>query len=292
MASYFPGGVIPPLPLTDTLGWENFNDFFSRSIPDIDIIRPVAFPDDDTIVVSPADFTFAGQWPIDSDGAVILEEPTLGSAPPYTLRILQPIPGPGVAVVKGIPWTIAELLGTAGEEYASQFANGTFIHGFLGPTDYHRQHAPVSGEVLFAGFFSGLCHLQVNVVRDERGSTRMVMNRYMHEINAPNSPGYQFLQARGLILIDNPTLGLVAMLPIGMCQISSVVFTRWGPEGVPLGGTNPPTYVKKGEEVSKFLFGGSDCIVCFGPKAKMTFNAYSGEWLRVNSQLGYSTCHA
>ena len=111
------------------------------------------------------------------------------------------------------------------------------------------------------------------------------MSRYL---DAPDTPGYQFLQARGLILIDNPTLGLVAMLPIGMAQVSSVEFTKWGPEGIPLGGTNPPTYVTKGEEVSRFLFGGSDCIVCFGPKAKMVFNAYSGDWLRVNSQIGFS----
>ena len=286
MADYFPGGIIPHLPLTTTLGWNNFNDFFSRAMPDIDIVRPIASPEDDTIVVSPADFTFGGQWPIGSDGTVILDTPAACPSPATRQKILRPVRGPGVAVTKGIPWSISELLGPAGPVYTSQFANGTFIHGFLSPHDYHRQHAPVSGEVVFAARFDGLCYMQVDIVKDSDGLGKsIVMNRYL---DAPDTPGYQFLQARGLILIDNPTLGLVAMLPIGMAQVSSVEFTKWGSEGIPLGGTNPPTYVTKGEEVSKFLFGGSDCIMCFGPKAKMVFNAYSGDWLRVNSQIGFS----
>lgn len=286
IADYFPGGVVPPLPLTTTLGWNNFNEFFSRQMPDIDIVRPIASPEDDTVVVSPADFTFGGQWPIGPDGTVILDAPI--SVPSHTTRkrILRPHRGPGVAVTKGIPWAISELLGPAGPEYASQFDGGTFIHGFLSTHDYHRQHAPVSGPVVFAKRLDGLCYMQVDVVHDSDGAGRsIVMSRYL---DAPDSPGYQFIQARGLILIDNPILGLVAMLPIGMAQVSSVEFTKWEPEGIPIGGTDPPTYVAKGEEVSRFLFGGSDCIVCFGPKAKMVFNAYSGDWLRARSQIGFS----
>ena len=41
---------------------------------------------------------------------------------------------------------------------------------------------------------------------------------------ALDKPGYQFLQLRGMIVIDSP-IGLVAVLPIGMDNISSVVIT-------------------------------------------------------------------
>jgi hypothetical protein len=48
---------------------------------------------------------------------------------------------------------------------------------------------------------------------------------YYDNLNAPNSPGYQFCQARGLIVIDSPTVGNVAVLPVGMRQVSSVIIT-------------------------------------------------------------------
>jgi hypothetical protein len=55
-----------------------------------------------------------------------------------------------------------------------------------------------------------------------------------------NGTGYQFSQARGLVIIDSP-VGLVAVLPIGMAQVSSVILTA--EEGVT---------VMKGEELRTF----------------------------------------
>jgi len=58
--------------------------------------------------------------------------------------------------------------------------------------------------------------------------------------------GYQFTQARGLIVIDSP-VGLVAVLPIGMGQVSSVNLTA-----------QVGAHLAKGEEFGYFAFGGSD----------------------------------
>jgi phosphatidylserine decarboxylase len=63
---------------------------------------------------------------------------------------------------------------------------------------------------------------------------------------------YQFNQERGLIVIDSPEVGLVAVLPIGMAYVSSVNLT---PEvGAEL---------QKGDEFGFFLFGGSDIVIVF-----------------------------
>lgn len=70
-------------------------------------------------------------------------------------------------------------------------------------------------------------------------------------LTAVDGTGYQFVQTRGLIVIDSP-IGLVACLPMGMAQVSSVVITA--EEGVTL---------RKGEELGYFQFGGSDFVLVF-----------------------------
>ena len=70
-------------------------------------------------------------------------------------------------------------------------------------------------------------------------------------LDAQDGTGYQFLQSRGLVVIDSP-IGLVACLPMGMAQVSSVVLTA--EVGVTL---------HKGEELGYFQFGGSDFVMVF-----------------------------
>ena len=75
---------------------------------------------------------------------------------------------------------------------------------------------------------------------------------------APDHPGYQFMQRRGCIIIDTEgPNGLVAVLPIGMFQVSSVNLS-----------VKTGDVVKKGEEISWFEFGGSDIVLVFEKKAK------------------------
>lgn len=73
----------------------------------------------------------------------------------------------------------------------------------------------------------------------------------MRKFDAPDNAGYQFTQARGLVVLDTP-IGLVAVFPIGMAQVSSVIVPA------EVGGT-----LRKGEEISYFQFGGSDIDCAF-----------------------------
>lgn len=225
--------------------WSTFNDFFSRKLK---VPRHIDGKDNDRIIVSPADCTY--QSP------------------------LQPVDDKSDINVKGLLWNIDELLSVSDTCKKGTFAGGQFVHAFLKPYDYHRQHAPVAGIVREANVVRGQCYLQVEVDEAPKhgGAPRL---RPIRPLPAPSDPlddehidaddltGYQFLQARGVVIIDNPHLGFVACLPIGMAQVSSV---KMEPHIVPKKGQEN-VHVNKGDPISWFELGGSDFIMVFQKKA-------------------------
>ena len=86
------------------------------------------------------------------------------------------------------------------------------------------------------------------------------------------------MQTRGLIIIDNPLLGLVAVLPIGMAQVSSVDLT-----------VQPGEYVQKGQEISRFQFGGSDIVMVFQKKANIKFSQELGKHYNFGTAVANAT---
>ena len=92
---------------------------------------------------------------------------------------------------------------------------------------------------------------------------------------ALDNPGYQFIQTRGCIIIDTETdRGHVAVLPIGMFQVSSVNLS-----------VKAGDHVRKGDEISWFEFGGSDIVMVFEKKAN------PHEWPeRVHHLMGHQLC--
>jgi phosphatidylserine decarboxylase len=89
-----------------------------------------------------------------------------------------------------------------------------------------------------------------------------------------DTAGYQFAQTRGLIVLDSP-IGLVAVLPIGMSQVSSVIITA------EVGVT-----VRKGEELSYFQFGGSDIILVFENSSNVCFSAQRTLHYKMGTKIG------
>ena len=217
-------------------GWRTFNQFFARNFKPG--YRPVAAVCDQTVIVSPADSTFDGQWEIREDSHV---------------------------TIKTLHWKISELL--EGSPYKDRFKNGIFMHSFLNTTDYHRQHAPVGGKVIEARVIQGQAYLEVEAVEDGIEGHAL---RPKRNYDAPDNPGYQFDQTRGLIVLDTP-IGLVAVLPMGMAQVSSVIITA------EVGVT-----VRKGEELSYFQFGGSDIVLIFEAASNVSLTAQ----LNVHYKMG------
>ena len=200
--------------------WNSFNDFFARELNEG--LRPIDSPSDNQIVTMPADCTFRKKYAIDQNSDI--PEITIKQTHRYG--------------------NINELL--KGSQYSNSFANGTFVHYFLGPYSYHRFHVPVSGVVKESYATKGLTFLEVYISAN---------GQFDAPDNAEN--GYQFLQARGIITIDTTDspdgdLGIVAVIPIGMCQVSSVHMTA-----------TPNSKVSKGDEFGFFKFGGSDIILLF-----------------------------
>lgn len=210
-------------------GWRSFNQIFARHFKPG--YRPIAAVSDQSIIVMPADSTFGGQWEIRKDSNV---------------------------TVKNLNWKVSELL--EGSPYKDRFENGLFMHSYLSPTDYHRQHAPVGGKVLEARVIQGQVYLEVEATPVEKipGKHQLKLKR---NYDSFDTAGYQFAQSRGLIILETP-IGLVAVLPIGMCQVSSVILTA------EVGVT-----VRKGEELSYFQFGGSDIILLFEASSNVCFSA-------------------
>ena len=149
----------------------------------------------------------------------------------------------GLLRSKGIAWSIHELL--ADSAYADRFKGGLFTHSSLTTYDYHRWHTPVQGRVLEAKVIRGQAYLNVAV------GQMIVDGKKTNVLTARNGTDYQFVQTRGLVVIESP-IGLVACVPMGMAQVSSVVITA--DVGVTL---------HKGEELGYFQFGGSDFVMVF-----------------------------
>ena len=151
-----------------------------------------------------------------------------------------PIDANSNITVKGVTWAIAELLD--GSPYKDAFRDGMYMHSFLNVHDYHRYHVPVGGTVKEVRNIHGKVYM--GVFRKPNGTLDFV-----------DGDTYQFNQERGLVVIDSPKVGLVAILPIGMGQVSSVTLT---PE--------PGVKLQKGEQFGFFLFGGSDIVLLFQDK--------------------------
>ena len=161
--------------------------------------------------------------------------------------------------VKGVTWPIAKLLD--GSPYQDAFKNGTYTHSFLDVDDYHRYHVPVAGEIKEVRKIQGRVYL--NVIRKADGRLQII-----------DGDTYQYNQERGLIIIDSPEVGLVAVLPIGMAFVSSVNLT---PE--------VGARLQKGDEFGFFMFGGSDIVMLFQNK-KVVIDAEVGRKYLQGQRIG------
>ncbi|KAF3056551.1 Phosphatidylserine decarboxylase proenzyme 2 [Daldinia childiae] len=244
----------PPEPNNE---WASFNQFFSRKWKDIDIARPL--DQKENVIVSAADSKFGEDLPVED----------------------------GTVTIKGFYWTIKKLV-----QGSVDFNVVSFMHAFLGPTDYHRQHAPVSGRVVEAKVIQELVYLQVT---DDPNHTGLAPDRGLlvkkpflgkkrpgdltagrghdfYDITAPDEPGYQWCQTRGVIVIETENHGKVAVLPIGMAQVSSVVLT-----------VKENDVVEKGQEISYFQFGGSDIVLIF--EKPVHYSVKGGDKCNVRSKI-------
>ncbi len=207
--------------------WHSFNDWFARHLVSPDM-RPIA----DSDVVAPADSAPQGVWEVDERGDLVQKKGVLIKSANFT--------------------SIAQLIGPD-SAYKDAFKGGTLTHTFLDVNDYHRYHFPVSGTIK-----------ELRKIKATNGAGGITVwdaekKRYVLE---DQIPGWQMIETRDCVIIDTEKFGLVAILPIGMSQISSCNWEK---------GLRVGQKVKKGDPMGYFLFGGSDIVMVFqnGVKARM-----------------------
>jgi phosphatidylserine decarboxylase len=197
-------------------GFVSWNDFFTRRFKAG--ARPVAAPEDDGVIVSACEST------------------------PY--GISTDVKRKDEFWIKSQPYSLQDLL--AGDESVDQFVGGTVYQAFLSATNYHRWHSPVAGTLVRAFLVEGTYYSEA----DSEGAAA---------VEPMNSQSYlAHVAARAVIVInaDNPAIGLVALVAVGMAEVSSCVLGE---------NTAPGMHVGKGDELGYFQFGGSTHCLVFQP---------------------------
>ena len=202
-------------------GFKSFNDFFTRDLkPGARHIDQIG---DDSIVSSPADGVVNM---IVNDLQLETEIPTKGS---MTL-------------------SLSKLLDSS--KYSEKFVGGTAMAVFLMPDNYHHFHAPVSGAMVES--------------KENVGHRLFGMPDLIGMVNKGN-PGYGkdysvFQDFRhGYFIIKTQDFGYVAMVPIGLQTVGSVVFEdKFRDVGL---GSEQRVY--RGEKLGHFAYGGSTVLLMF-----------------------------
>ena len=215
-------------PSDEYYGFKSWDDFFTRRF--VEGIRPVAHGDN--VIANACE-----------------------SAP---LQYVLNVSDTAEFWLKGQPYSLKNMMNF--DPLAEKFVGGTVYQAFLSALSYHRWNSPVSGTVKKAFVVNGTYYLE---------------NRYQGFIDpsgadpsAPNDsqPFLTAVATRAVIFIeaDNPKIGLMCFIAVGMAEVSSCEITVI--EG---------HHIDKGQELGMFHYGGSTHCLIFGPNVNLTFDFHN-----------------
>lgn len=202
-------------------GFASWNAYFHRQIRDE--LRPLDGPGDSKVIVSA------------NDGTVN--------------KIARNIKIVSRFWIKSQPYSLSNMLDN--HPLAERFIGGDVFQSFLSGADYHRWRSPISGRILDTRLVNGLMFSELKSMGfDASGGT------WSQEYEAS-------VNTRGLVFIksDDPAIGVVVVVPIGITEISSITI-----------GVKPGQRVAKGEELGYFSYGGSSMCLVFQPGVIKSFS--------------------
>lgn len=235
-------------------GYDSFDHFFTRHLrPGV---RPLMFPDDPDIINAACESK--------------------------VYNIASNVKKSDSFWLKGEPYSLQHMLQG---EYVEEFAGGTVFQGFLEVACYHRWHSPVTGTIEKILPIEGAYFAQSPAVLDSE-----CCSSSSPAAHAPDLATNPYLRSQGfftaiatrtLIFIrsDNPKIGLMCFIAIGMSEVSTCVVHEHLREGL---------RVERGDELGMFRFGGSSHALIFGPDAKITFfdeNNQRGQHVNVRAAI-------
>ncbi|KDR80432.1 hypothetical protein GALMADRAFT_208526 [Galerina marginata CBS 339.88] len=162
-------------------------------------------------------------------------------------------------------------------DYVKQVVGGTIYQAYLAPADYHRWRSPVDGTIEKTVIVPGV---YLAVLPDDGAEPGNPYRKEGDPRGARIRSQAWLTQAatRALIYIraDNPDIGLMCFVAIGMADISTCAV-----------GVAEGQKVKAGDLLGMFHFGGSSYTLIFGPQAAITFaqNVIVGQHIWVSSVI-------
>lgn len=205
--------------------WESWNSFFTRQFKDPAKERPIAAADSNQVAICP------------NDGSLFCWEADVADSDVFWF--------------KDMPYSLRDILSSPLEDQQAVidqyglvdiFKGGYVFQTYLNPYNFHRWWVPVNGRVMFDPITIPGCFFSKLVIPDFGGATT-ASTPYLAEVNA-----------RGLIVFETEDYGRVCCIPLGMSEVSSVVFDQQ----MRCGAT-----VRKGDEMGTFNYGGSSFVVIY-----------------------------
>ena len=173
---------------------------------------------------------------------------------------------------KGLDYTVPELI--RGQHFSPDFEGGSFLTYYLCPTDYHRVHAPVDGEIIWS------CHVPGELWPVNDWSVR-------------NVPRLFAINERVVVIIQTPkgkaALVMVAATNVGNMSMSfdASINTKFrGPERHAKEHTyQPPLRIRRGDEIGVFHMGST--VVMLYEKDVLTIEprVFKGRHVKMGQSL-------
>jgi len=204
-------------------GFTSWDDFFTRRFRKGR--RPVAAPGDDAVIANACE------------------------SAPY--RLASNVRLRDRFWIKKQPYSLVHMMD--GDPLAEKFVGGTLYQAFLSALSYHRWHSPVSGTIVKTKLLDGSYYAET-------------LAEGFDPAGPNDSQGYiTQVAARALVFIqaDNPDIGLMCVMFVGMAEVSSNEVTVY-----------PGQHVKKGDQLGMFHFGGSTHVLFFRPGVKLKFDLH------------------
>merc|ERR1719273_2652456 len=151
--------------------FETFNDFFARGMK-VDECRPMASPDDDSVIVSPADCRMM-VWDTILDSTKVW--------------------------IKGARFTLENLLGAGSKVDVKKYEGGSFAIARLAPQDYHRWHYPVGGKVVSVEHIDGALYTVNPIAVNKPVDVYTNNKRCIVEIEGKNCSFIMFVIAASMV---------------------------------------------------------------------------------------------
>ncbi|KAF7965564.1 hypothetical protein HWV62_42858 [Athelia sp. TMB] len=215
----------------DYYGYTSYDDFFNRRFKEVEVDRPISGGVANlNIVGSPCEAMFYHR----QENVQMSDD----------------------LFIKDEAYSLIHLLTT--DPRAEQFKGGSVLQGFLNTTGYHRWHAPVTGTIVKIIDVPGTYFAQSpNTIGesipppddDQNLPPYLKSLRYFSNVAARQ---IMFIEA------DNPDIGLIFFISIGMTEISTCHATVYDGQ-----------HVERGDETGMFHFGGSSFAIGFRADSKV-----------------------